>query len=153
MHILTHSYLCTSYTHVQTDTNISPTVVCGLYTSALLKAVLPYMYSNNMWMSFTKIHYQNLLLFLRWIVTIRAPWTWTLWRVTPESVPVYIPVDVFCLLLWEVSSHILCQILIKSEAFVVVWLPSTICMLLLWHVDRRLHCLSPMTSSDYTESS
>lgn len=64
---------------------------------------------------------------------------------SPESAPVHISVDIFSgFAWWEMSIHIICPILIKSEVFDVVQVPSTSSVWLLLRVDRWQHLLSFM---------
>lgn len=65
---------------------------------------------------------------------------------SPESAPVHLSVDIFSgFAWWEMSIHIICPILIKSEGFDVAQIPSPPSMCLLLHVGRWQHLLSFMT--------
>lgn len=121
-------------------------VVWGLYTFLLVDGQI-FRHSTSLGVPFTQIDCQHFLLFSNWNpeVTRVCLWFFFISFMSPESAPVRISVDIFSgFAWWEMSIHIICPILIKSEVFDVVQVPSTSSVWLLLRVDRWQHLLSFM---------
>lgn len=120
----------------------------GLYTFLSVDGQI-FRHSTNLGVPFTQTDCQHFLLFSNWNPECDKSVPLIIFFIisfmSPESAPVHISVDIFSgFAWWEMSIHIICPILIKSEVFDVVQVPSTSSVWLLLRVNRWQHLLSFM---------